>query len=118
MKKIDSPFIVVVCGIGTIALGLLIPSEFTGLTWWRLLLNGFFAFIVLNITLFSVNLLKSLKVARKAKSEDEVEQILVPALRAENTKHISEMDKLFTRVITRSLLGVFLGAAIVLLIRK
>jgi hypothetical protein len=72
----------------------------------------------MSMVLFSINLLCALPVARKAQSDEEIEQVMVPAMRArDNSRHVPGHIKSAFRTVFLGAVGIFLGVAGILLLR-
>ncbi len=118
MKRIHLA-VVASMAVLTFVFGLLVPGPFKSLTWPVLIIRTVLLYVFLSILLFSVSVIYAAVAGRKAQSESELESVMVPAMRAEDdARHVPERITAIFRAITLIVLGIVLGTAGVLLLRK
>ena len=83
----------------------------------RLLFVGFVGFVVLNIGVFCLNVFLSMPKWLKAKTEEELERVAVPALEGEPTE-IGIRTARFIGLLVSACVGIIVGAIGVLVARR
>lgn len=82
----------------------------------RLLVLGFVSLFLINISLFCANLFAGMSVMRRAKNEDELERIMVPALQGKPSHLGAGVLEAF-RLLTMVSAGLTTGAAVLSVLR-
>jgi hypothetical protein len=87
------------------------------LTPWTLVLYGITTFIFISLLMFSVNLLTATRQIRGLESEEEIEEIMAPALQGESSL-LSEKSTRIFQYLALVWAGTILGAAFTLVVEK
>jgi hypothetical protein len=119
MKTSGLSLLAVGVTLAAVTAGSLLLAERAGwhISSWIVLIYAVAAFLTTNILLFSLNLLIALREIRGVEKEEEIEKVMVPALQGE-TMHLGERIRAAFRCVAVILLGVIVGAAIILVVQR
>ena len=81
------------------------------------LIYGFIAIVVLNMLVFSLNLVLTMGKAKGAQTEEELERLMVPALQGESEAVVGPVRTILAALVAGTL-GAMLGGLFVLGVRR
>ena len=87
------------------------------LTPWKLVVYGIGAFIFLSLLMFSVNVLTATRQIQGLESEEEIEEVMVPALQGESSPLGKKSTRIF-QYLAFIWVGIMLGAAVALIVER